>query len=69
MVMGSPEWGGHLRRLPQGKQSQRWRGDAEPDDIPELPDQANPKVAHPLLGFSLHEAQRRSFCPCILESA
>lgn len=46
MVVGSPAWGGHLRRkLLPGKQSQEWRGDAEPDDIPELPDQADPKVA------------------------
>ena len=39
-VMGPPAWGGPLRR--RGKQSQRWRGDAGPDDIPELPDQADP---------------------------
>lgn len=26
MVMGPSKWGGHLRRrLPQGKQSQRWK--------------------------------------------
>lgn len=62
MVMGPSAWGRHLRRrLPQGK-SQRWRGGAEPDDIPELPDQAGPKVAQPFLGFSSHEAQRRWFC-------
>lgn len=52
MVMEPSAWGGHLRRrLPQGKQSQRWRGRAEPDDIPELPDQAHPRVAHPSLAF------------------